>query len=186
MKYADLIENKHRVIRIGKAPQYDNERQSIANHIASFPNGSLTEKLREVVGDVDANDYFDQVEERAKQFKGLLFSTWKMCLENRRDGKESPLYYIFPYKYNDTNHYLFYLESPIYNNFYHINGLTEGSADVTCGDFWARGDLVFYEVDFSEMLEHAKMRCDEAAEVRLTKIIERDLEIINDSNEQNG
>ena len=179
MKYIDSIENKHRVIRIGKAPQYNNERQSIANHLASFPNGVLTEKLREVVGDVGANDYFEQVNERCNQFKELLFSTWKMCIENRRgDGKESQIYYIFPYKYNDTNHYLFYLESPIYNNFYHINGLTESSADLTSGDFWAMADLVFYEVDFSEMLEHSKKRCEEAAEVRLTKIIERDRDII--------
>lgn len=179
MKYLDSIENKHRVIRIEKAPEYDGEALSIARHLEMYPNTDLTKKIRETVGPVvNTDEYFKRINDRAAEFKSLLMSTWKMCLVNK-EGKESAIRYLFPYKYNDTNTYLFYLESIIYTNFYHINGLTESSADVTTDDFWTRQDTIFYEVDFSEMLEHAKKRCDEAAEERLRKIVELNRELIN-------
>lgn len=183
MKYLDKIENKHRVVRIGKAPQYDGESHSIAQHLERFPNSELTKKIRQIVDAGAVEDYFNRVERRGEEFKALLFSTWKMCLVGKDGNKDVPIKYVFPYKYYDTNNYLFFLESIIYDNFFHINGLTESSADVTSDDFFARGELVFYEVDFTEMLEHAKQRCDEVAEARLIKIIERDHELITDNNE---
>ena len=174
MKYEDLIENKHRVIKIGKVKEHEDEKLSLLHHLEAFPYGKFTELIRQTVGDFGSNDYAAHVAEREKGFEELLMSTWKMCLVDKDGKKETPIKYIFPYKYFHTTSFLFYLESIIYNNFYNINGLTESSSDITSDDFFARGNLVFYEVDFSEMLEHSKRRCDEAAERRLVKLFERD------------
>lgn len=172
MRYSDSIVNKHRVIKIGKAKEYEDERLSLSNHLKAYPNGKFTELIRQAVGDLGYKDYAAHVAEREKRFEELLMSTWKMCLVDKDGKNETPIKYIFPYKYIHTNSYLFYLESIIYNNFYHINGLTESNSDITSDDFFAQGNLVFYEVDFNEMLEHSKSRCDEAAETRLARIIE--------------
>jgi len=173
MNYFDKVENKHRIITIDKRPEYDTEKISLLRHNELFPNGQFTERIKEMIGDTEPSGYFDMVKERNNKIKGLLFSTWKMYSKSE-DGDEVAIRYIFPYKYNESNEYLFYLESPIYNNFYHINGLTESSADINNDNSWSRFRLVFREVDFSEMVEHSKMKCEEAAIVRLTKLIERD------------
>lgn len=173
MNYFDKVENKHRVITINEKPEYNTERVCLLHYTESFPNGEFTERIKEMIGDMTSSDYFDKVRERENEIKGLLYSTWKMCAKSK-DGKEVAVRYIFPYKYHDANEYLFYLEVPMYNNFYHINGLVESSADINNDNAWARLTHVFYEVDFSEMVEYAKAKCEEAAIVRLTKLIERD------------
>lgn len=184
MKYVDAIENKHRVVTINREPSVDSEEMSIVDHLSKYPNGRYAQQIREIVGDDSQKDYYDCVEERISKIKSLLYSAWKLCSIDK-DGDEILVKYVFPYDFNDTNNYLFYLESVAYNNFYHINGLTESTADIRYDQFWSKNDVVFREVDFSEMLEHSKRRCDEAAEKRLIKLIERD-KVIKGKNEENG
>lgn len=184
MKYVDSIENKHRVVRVDRMPEFDNEEMSIANYLSKYPNGKYSQQIRGIVGDGGQKDYKDRVDDRIETLKTLLFSTWKMCSVGA-DGREILVKYVFPYYYNDMNDYIFFLESIAYNNFYYINGLTESTADINNDQFWAKTNLVFRETDFSEMLEHSKRRCEEAAEQRLTKLIERD-RLITVKDKENG
>ena len=184
MKYIDSIENKHRVVRVDRTPEFDSEEMSIANYLSLYPHGKYSQQIRGIVGDGGQKDYKERVDDRIETLKTLLFSAWKMCSVGS-DGKEILVKYVFPYYYNDTNNYMFFLESIAYNNFYYLNGLTESTADINSDQFWAKTNLVFREVDFSEMLEHSKRRCDEAAEQRLIKLIERE-GVIKVKDEENG
>lgn len=102
---------------------------------------------------------------RIRQFKLLLYKYWKV---QYKYYDTTPAMYIYPYRFNLENNYLFSLISPINDFIFSKNGLFEDSFNIF--DTYTKGTLIFTECTKEEMLDNAKKMCEKALEYRLSKI----------------
>lgn len=130
----------------------------------SNTNIHLSELSKEVGSAMEKCHKYDN--NRIRQFKLLLYKYWKMQYNYYNT---TPTIYIYPYRFNLENNYLFSLVSPINNNcMFSKSGIFEDSFNIF--DTYTKGTLIFTECTKEEMLDNAKKMCEKALEYRLSKV----------------
>lgn len=111
--------------------------------------------------------------EKYEKVKQSLYRYWKV---NKLDdmGHLTPVMYIFPYKFNESNQHLFALCSYIKPEYNSNNGLHEDSFDIMEHQYFSDYDLLFEETTEEEMMTNAMQSCQDALSERLWKLKYRD------------
>ena len=125
-------------------------------------NTSIIEMEKEINNTLEESCKYQQ--NRIRQFKLLLHKYWRV---QYKYYDTTPAMYIYPYRLNLENNYLFSLISPINDYFFSKNGLFEDSFNIF--DTYTKGTLIFTECTKEKMLDNAKKMCEKALEYRLSK-----------------
>jgi hypothetical protein len=143
--------------------------------LSIFPNSEYADAVRNMKTEVDKalDKITTESSKRYEDIKHLTFTTWKVSKFDEHN-EQIPVMYIYPYDLNRDNCRLFTLCSfinPEYNN---LNGLHEQSFDTVEEKLFNKYDLLFEEVSYEEMIEHAKQSCEDAFNERMYKLKYRD------------
>lgn len=180
--YRELIRNKNRVIHMDKMSAYEFDKADLCVFVKRFttkyPDSDITEQLNEIIcNDCDCWDEVrDEEKKRMDIAKELLYSAWKVSYKSGDAYVENC--YLFPYKVNEFNGYLFSLHVPS-NPTNTYEALSDTSVDIHSSTGWGNKDVRFEEIDFSEFVEAAKKRNDLVIDERLWRLVERDKVIKN-------